>query len=95
MLAGEQEIFDMKHLECHISDLTQGCRYYFRVACGNLKGYGNYRLSSPASVIPSSKCCYYKNRPIFEILAFRSGVTGDYSLLVCDTMSLHESMKVY
>lgn len=54
VLAGEREIYDMKHLECHISDLTQGCRYYFRVACGNLKGYGNYRLSSPASVIPSS-----------------------------------------
>jgi hypothetical protein len=45
----------MKHLECNISDLMQGCRYYFRVACGNLKGYGNFRLSSPASVIPSSK----------------------------------------
>ncbi|XP_023708239.1 ankyrin repeat and fibronectin type-III domain-containing protein 1 isoform X3 [Cryptotermes secundus] len=53
-LAGEREILDMKHLECNISDLTQGCRYYFRVACGNLKGYGNYRLSSPASVVPSS-----------------------------------------
>ncbi|XP_069684957.1 ankyrin repeat and fibronectin type-III domain-containing protein 1 isoform X3 [Periplaneta americana] len=53
-LAGEREILDMKHLECNISDLTQGCRYYFRVACGNLKGYGNFRLSSPASVIPSS-----------------------------------------
>jgi len=60
VLAGEREIYDMKHLECHISDLTQGCRYYFRVACGNLKGYGNYRLSSPASVIPSSKCCYHR-----------------------------------
>jgi hypothetical protein len=54
-LAGEREILDMKHLECNINDLTQGCRYYFRVACGNLKGYGNFRLSCPASVIPSSK----------------------------------------
>ncbi|XP_021938463.1 ankyrin repeat and fibronectin type-III domain-containing protein 1 isoform X2 [Zootermopsis nevadensis] len=53
-LAGEREILDMKRLECNISDLAQGCRYYFRVACGNLKGYGNFRLSSPASVIPSS-----------------------------------------
>ncbi|XP_046988010.1 ankyrin repeat and fibronectin type-III domain-containing protein 1 isoform X1 [Schistocerca americana] len=53
-LAGEREILDMKQLECHIGDLTQGCRYYFRVACGNLKGYGNFRLSTPASVVPSS-----------------------------------------
>jgi hypothetical protein len=92
VLAGEREVFDMKHLECHISDLTQGCRYYFRVACGNLKGYGNYRLSSPASVIPSSKCSYYKNSSMFEILAFCSGVADDYSLL-CEAVSLRESMK--
>ncbi|XP_067005275.2 ankyrin repeat and fibronectin type-III domain-containing protein 1 [Anabrus simplex] len=53
-LAGEREILDMKHMECQIGDLVQGCRYYFRVACGNLKGYGNFRQSTPASVVPSS-----------------------------------------
>ncbi|XP_071443530.1 ankyrin repeat and fibronectin type-III domain-containing protein 1 isoform X1 [Hetaerina americana] len=41
-------------LECHVTDLCQGQRYYFRVACGNLKGFGPFKISSPASVVPSS-----------------------------------------
>ncbi|GLH16798.1 Ankyrin repeat and fibronectin type-III domain-containing protein 1 [Gryllus bimaculatus] len=45
----------MKHMECHIGDLIQGQRYYFRVACGNLKGYGKFRQSTPKSVIPSRR----------------------------------------
>ncbi|KAK7862491.1 hypothetical protein R5R35_005917 [Gryllus longicercus] len=54
-LAGEREILDMKHMECHIGDLIQGQRYYFRVACDNLKGYGKFRQSTLTSVIPSSR----------------------------------------
>lgn len=53
-LAGEREVLDMKLMECHVGDLIQGQRYYFRVACGNLKGYGKFRQSTPSSVIPSS-----------------------------------------
>ncbi|KAK3930258.1 Ankyrin repeat and fibronectin type-III domain-containing protein 1 [Frankliniella fusca] len=53
-LAGEREVLDLTYSECHISDLVQGQRYYFRVACGNLKGYSNYVPSSPPSVVPSS-----------------------------------------
>lgn len=35
-------------------ELTQGRRYFFRAACGNLKGFGTYLTSTPASVVPSS-----------------------------------------
>ncbi|XP_046408882.1 uncharacterized protein LOC124173423 [Ischnura elegans] len=41
-------------LQCHVTDLCQGQRYYFRVACGNLKGFGPFKMSSPPSVVPSS-----------------------------------------
>ncbi|KAK6643358.1 hypothetical protein RUM43_004863 [Polyplax serrata] len=54
ILAGEKEITDVKCLECAIGDLIKGKRYWFRVACGNLKGYGKYKVSSPTSVVPSS-----------------------------------------
>nr|CAD7431543.1 unnamed protein product [Timema monikensis] len=53
-LAGEKEILDMKHLEYQVTDLQQGHRYFFRVAAGNLKGYGQFRPSTPTSVMPSS-----------------------------------------
>lgn len=39
---------------CRIQELTQGRRYYFRACCGNVKGWGQFRLSNPNSVIPSS-----------------------------------------
>ncbi|KPU79747.1 uncharacterized protein Dana_GF17001, isoform F [Drosophila ananassae] len=40
--------------QCHISGLTQGRRYFLRAACGNVKGWGAYRNSVPASVVPST-----------------------------------------
>ncbi|KAH8278397.1 hypothetical protein KR018_002303, partial [Drosophila ironensis] len=40
--------------QCHISGLTQGRRYFLRAACGNVKGWGAYRTSVPASVVPST-----------------------------------------
>nr|NP_001247243.1 wide awake, isoform C [Drosophila melanogaster]AFH06561.1 wide awake, isoform C [Drosophila melanogaster] len=40
--------------QCHISGLTQGRRYFLRAACGNVKGWGTYRTSVPASVVPST-----------------------------------------
>ncbi|KQS52487.1 uncharacterized protein LOC6554887 isoform X3 [Drosophila erecta] len=40
--------------QCHISGLTQGRRYFLRSACGNVKGWGAYRTSVPASVVPST-----------------------------------------
>ncbi|XP_034242737.1 ankyrin repeat and fibronectin type-III domain-containing protein 1 isoform X2 [Thrips palmi] len=54
ILAGERQVLEITHSECHISDLVQGQRYYFRVSCGNLRGYSNSVLSSPPSVVPSS-----------------------------------------
>lgn len=47
--------------QCHISGLTQGRRYFLRAACGNVKGWGTYRTSVPASVVPSSEF-----NPIFK-----------------------------
>lgn len=52
-ITGEAEILDMSKPNC-IVDLTQGRRYFFRAACGNLKGFGTYLTSTPASVVPSS-----------------------------------------
>lgn len=55
VVCGEREVLDMKQGECRIEDLTQGQKYYFRAAAGNLKGYSRFRNSTPAHVIPSSK----------------------------------------
>lgn len=63
VICGEREVLDMKQRECRIEDLTQGQKYYFRAAAGNLKGYSRFRNSTPAHVTPSSKyrktTCYY------------------------------------
>ncbi|XP_037707722.1 uncharacterized protein LOC119545836 isoform X5 [Drosophila subpulchrella] len=40
--------------QCHIAGLTQGRRYFLRASCGNVKGWGAYRTSVPASVVPST-----------------------------------------
>ncbi|KAK9883280.1 hypothetical protein WA026_001464 [Henosepilachna vigintioctopunctata] len=53
IITGETEISDMSKPNCNI-ELTQGRRYFFRAACGNLKGFGAYLTSTPCSVIPSS-----------------------------------------
>lgn len=37
----------------HINELIQGRRYYFRVCSGNVKGFGQYKSSTPRSIIPS------------------------------------------
>lgn len=54
-VCGEREVLDMKQRECRIEGLTQGQRYYFRAAAGNLKGYSRFRSSVPSYVTPSSK----------------------------------------
>ncbi|XP_011640397.1 uncharacterized protein LOC105429245 isoform X2 [Pogonomyrmex barbatus] len=54
VVCGEREVLDMKQRECRIESLTQGQRYHFRAAAGNLKGYSRFRNSSPAHVTPSS-----------------------------------------
>ncbi|XP_072760844.1 uncharacterized protein Wake isoform X5 [Anoplolepis gracilipes] len=54
VICGEREVLDMKQRECRIEDLTQGQKYYFRAAAGNLKGYSRFRNSTPAHVTPSS-----------------------------------------
>lgn len=52
-MTGEKEILDISKPNCNI-DLIQGRKYYFRSACGNLKGYGPYLSSTPAFVVPST-----------------------------------------
>ncbi|KAK5640728.1 hypothetical protein RI129_009275 [Pyrocoelia pectoralis] len=52
-ITGEIEILDVSKPTCTI-ELTQGRRYFFRAACGNLKGYGSFVSSAPASVVPST-----------------------------------------
>lgn len=39
---------------CHINELIQGRRYFFRACSGNVKGFGSFILSNPKSIIPSS-----------------------------------------
>ncbi|XP_044759714.1 uncharacterized protein LOC123317318 isoform X2 [Coccinella septempunctata] len=53
IITGETEITDLSKPNCTI-DLTQGRKYFFRAACGNLKGFGAYITSTPNCVIPSS-----------------------------------------
>ncbi|XP_050299390.1 uncharacterized protein LOC126738206 isoform X2 [Anthonomus grandis grandis] len=53
IISGQEELTEMSNLRCQI-ELTQGRRYYFRACCGNLKGYGMFRASTPSSVIPST-----------------------------------------
>lgn len=52
-VTGEREMLDIAKPNCTI-ELTQGRRYFFRAACGNLKGFGAFLTSTPASVVPSS-----------------------------------------
>jgi ankyrin repeat and fibronectin type-III domain-containing protein 1 len=40
--------------QCHINELIQGRRYYFRACSGNVKGFGSFVQSNPTSIIPSS-----------------------------------------
>ncbi|XP_059477970.1 ankyrin repeat and fibronectin type-III domain-containing protein 1 isoform X3 [Neocloeon triangulifer] len=54
LLAGEKIIKDARAVEEQVTDLLQGRRYFFRVFCGNIFGYGPSRCSVPLSVIPSS-----------------------------------------
>ncbi|XP_071568589.1 ankyrin repeat and fibronectin type-III domain-containing protein 1 isoform X5 [Temnothorax nylanderi] len=54
VICGEREVLDMKQRECRIEDLTQGHKYHFRAAAGNLKGYSRFMNSTPAHVTPSS-----------------------------------------
>ncbi|XP_037909834.1 uncharacterized protein LOC119650787 isoform X3 [Hermetia illucens] len=59
-IMGEREITQWTSYQgvmgatCRISDLTQGRRYFFRACCGNVKGWGPYHTTVPASVVPSS-----------------------------------------
>ncbi|KAG5878548.1 hypothetical protein JTB14_007169 [Gonioctena quinquepunctata] len=53
IITGEKEILEISSPNC-IIELTQGRRYFFRAACGNLKGYGAFFTSTPSSVVPST-----------------------------------------
>jgi hypothetical protein len=55
LLAGERLIKDFRAVEEQITDLLQGRRYFFRVYCGNIFGFGPPRSSVPPSVVPSSR----------------------------------------
>uniref|UniRef100_A0A1A9ZLC6 Ankyrin repeat and fibronectin type-III domain-containing protein 1 n=1 Tax=Glossina pallidipes TaxID=7398 RepID=A0A1A9ZLC6_GLOPL len=59
-VVGERELMDWCSFhgtmgtQYQINGLTQGRRYFLRAACGNVKAWGDYKTSVPASVIPSS-----------------------------------------
>lgn len=67
-VVGERELLDWisyhgtMGAQCHIAGLTQGRRYFLRAACGNVKGWGSYRNSVPASVVPSSEYSQKKKK---------------------------------
>lgn len=60
-IVGERELNEWNSFQntmaasCRICDLTHGRRYFFRACCGNVKGWGQYRISVPNSVTPSSE----------------------------------------
>ena len=53
-IVGEVEVKTIHTLEYNIENLTEGTRYFIRVAFGNPKGYGSFCSSRPKSVVPSS-----------------------------------------
>ncbi|CAH1116010.1 unnamed protein product [Phaedon cochleariae] len=53
VITGEKDVIEITNPYCRI-ELTQGRRYFFRAACGNLKGYGLFVTSTPTSVVPST-----------------------------------------
>ncbi|BET01919.1 Ras association (RalGDS/AF-6) domain [Nesidiocoris tenuis] len=59
-LCGYRIIMDPRSTECSIDELVYGTRYYFRLCCGNIKGWGHPHPSTPNSVIPSSWRDVYK-----------------------------------
>ncbi|XP_030559426.1 uncharacterized protein LOC115761696 [Drosophila novamexicana] len=83
--------------QCHIAGLTQGRRYFLRAACGNVKGWGAYRNSVPASVVPSTwrdldnrEDRFYGRQCILDNLftAVRSARPADVSELTLDPCSV-------
>ncbi|KAG5309279.1 ANKF1 protein, partial [Pseudoatta argentina] len=54
VICGEREVLNMKQKEYWIENLTQGQKYHFRAAAGNLKGYSKFRNSTPSHVTLSS-----------------------------------------
>lgn len=52
-VTGETDILDISKPNCNV-ELKQGRKYYFRAACGNLKGFGPFLTSSPQYVVPST-----------------------------------------
>ena len=53
-LEGEQSAFGVDNVDVKIANLIPGQPYFVRVSAMNLKGYGPYRTSDPASAAPSS-----------------------------------------
>jgi Phosphodiesterase/alkaline phosphatase D len=55
-IVGSQEILNSRQHDLEISNLIHRQRYYFRAACGNIRGYSLPKVSTPTHVEPSSKC---------------------------------------
>ncbi|KAI5729111.1 hypothetical protein M8J77_025585 [Diaphorina citri] len=53
-IVGSQEILNSRQHDLEISNLIHRQRYYFRAACGNIRGYSVPKVSTPTHVEPSS-----------------------------------------
>ncbi|XP_026680370.1 uncharacterized protein LOC103510544, partial [Diaphorina citri] len=53
-IVGSQEILNSRQHDLEISNLIHRQRYYFRAACGNIRGYSLPKVSTPSHVEPSS-----------------------------------------
>lgn len=73
MITGEKEITDVSNPNCSV-DLTQGRRYFFRAACGNLKGFGAFLTSVPSSVVPSTWREIERKEQRLDLLMFCTNV---------------------
>ncbi|CAG0921584.1 unnamed protein product [Notodromas monacha] len=54
VILGEKEVLDIRARQLTVTQLSPGSRCFFRLACGNIKGYSPYVNAQPSSGVPSA-----------------------------------------
>jgi hypothetical protein len=90
VLGGEVELRDLlwksegnelNEIKTAVTDLPSSARCYFRVAAGNLAGYGSFKPTLPPSVFLSGMPHFYAADVLIEV-ASRYGGSLDFAHLL-------------